>query len=196
MRGQELYETVKKVWNDKSNLPALARACSVNHQIICAMLDSNGGNYYLRERKVLRFGVKKDVMTTEDEKGVMLVPEPPNETESIQYQILAERNSRDLKHTPPDIRTLIKGKLMETMIYLLWELMEKRRMDDEDKENCEDFDAAEAEEEEGRVKKFTGRREIIQQTTKGITSSNIVFCFVCWIKDDDAMFGVRFYVLD
>ena len=118
------------------------------------MLDSNGGNDYLRERKVLRFGVKKDVMTTEDGKGVMLVPEPPNKTESIQYQILAERNSRDLKHTPPDIRTLIKGKLMETMIYLLWELMEERRMDDEVKEYCEGFDAAEAEEEEGRVKKL------------------------------------------
>ena len=74
---------------------------------------------------MLRFGVRKDVMTTEDEKGVMLVPEPPNETESIQYQFFAERNSRDLKHTPPDIRTLIKDKLMETMIYLLRELMEE-----------------------------------------------------------------------
>ena len=50
MRGEELHETVKKVWNDKSNLPALARVCSVNHQIVCAMLDSNGGNNYLRER--------------------------------------------------------------------------------------------------------------------------------------------------
>ena len=110
---------------------------------------------------MLRFGVRKDVMTTEDGKGVMLVSEPPNETESIQYQILAERNSRDLKHVPHDIRTLTKGKLTEAMIYLSRELMEERRMDDEVKEYWEGFDAAKAEEEEGRVANFTGRREII-----------------------------------
>ena len=34
-------------------------------------------------------------------------------------------------------------------------------MDDEVKEYCEGFDATEAEEEEGRVTMFTGRREII-----------------------------------
>ena len=74
MRGEELYETVKKVWNDKSNLPALARVCSVNHQIVCAMLDSKGGKDYLRERKGLSFGMRNAFMTTEDEEGVMLVP--------------------------------------------------------------------------------------------------------------------------
>ena len=163
MRGEELYETVKKIWNDKSNLPALARAYSAHHQIVCAMLESNGGNDYLRERKGLSFGVRKAFMTTEDGEGVILVPEPPNETESIQHQILAERNSRGLKHAPPDIRTLTKGKLTEAMIYLLRELMEERRMDDEVKEYWEGFDAAEAEEEEGRVTNFTGRREIIQE---------------------------------
>ena len=39
----------------------------------------------------------------------MLVPELSNESESTQYQILAKHNSRELKHTPPVIRTLTKG---------------------------------------------------------------------------------------
>ena len=92
----------------------------------------------------------------------MLVPEPPNEIESIQHQILTERNLRDdFKHAPLDIRKLTKGKLIEAMINLLRELTEKRRMNDEVKEYWEGFDAAEAEEEEGRVTHVTGRREII-----------------------------------
>ena len=91
----------------------------------------------------------------------MLVPEPPNEIESIQHQILTERNLRDFKHAPPDIRTLTKGKLTEAMISLLKELTEKRRMNDEVKEYWEGFDAVEAEEEEGRVTHVTGRRQII-----------------------------------
>ena len=56
------------------------------------MLDSKGGNDYIRERKGLSFGMRNPFMTTEDEEGVMLVPEPPNETKSIQHQILTERN--------------------------------------------------------------------------------------------------------
>ena len=39
--------------------------------------------------------------------------------------------------------------------------MAERRMDDEVKEYWEGFDAAQAEEEEGRVTHVTGRREII-----------------------------------
>ena len=98
-------------------------------------------------RKGLSFGVRKAFMATEDREGVILVPDPPNETESIQHNFLAERNSRDLKHAPPDIRTLTKGKLTDAMIGLLRELMEERRMDDEVKEYWEGFDAAETEEE-------------------------------------------------
>ena len=44
---------------------------------------------------------------------------------------------------------------------VLKELMAERRMDDEVKEYWEGFDAAQAEEEEGRVTNFTGRKEII-----------------------------------
>ena len=160
MKGEELYEIVKKVWNNKINIPALARAYSAYHQIVCAMLKSKGRNDYLRERKELSFGVRKAFMTTEDGEGAMLVPTPLNKTASIQHQILVECNSRDLKHAPPDIRTLTKGKWTKAMIGLLKELMEERRMDDEVKEYWEGFDTAQAE-ERGRVNNFTGRREII-----------------------------------
>ena len=61
----------------------------------------------------------------------MIVPVLPKETESIQHQILAERNSRELMHVPPDIRTLTKEKLIEGMFGILKELMVKRRMNDE-----------------------------------------------------------------
>ena len=81
IRGEELHETVKKVWNDKSNLPALAKAYSAHHQIVYAILDSNGGNDYLRKRKGLSFGMRKAFMTTEDGEGVMLVPDPPIDRE-------------------------------------------------------------------------------------------------------------------
>ena len=43
MRGEELYESVKKVWNDENNLPALARSYAGHHQILCSMLANNGG---------------------------------------------------------------------------------------------------------------------------------------------------------
>ena len=84
MRKEELYETVKRVWNDKNNLFALAMDYLAYHQIVCTMLEFKGGNYYLLKRKGLSLGTRKDFITTEDKEGVISVPDPPNETESIQ----------------------------------------------------------------------------------------------------------------
>ena len=100
MRGKELYESVKKVWNDKRNLPALARSYAGHHQIVCSMLENEGRNDYLRERKGLLFGVRKAFMTTEDGEEVMLVPEPMVEEEGTHTLILAERGT---KYCPLDI---------------------------------------------------------------------------------------------
>ena len=60
------------------------------------ILDFKGEHDYLWERKGLMFGVRKVFMTAEDGEGVMLISEPLNETESIQHQLLAERNSKEL----------------------------------------------------------------------------------------------------
>ena len=113
------------------------------------------------EKERVEFKCEKGFITTEDGEGVILVPDPPNETESIQLQTLADRNSRDLKHAPPNIRKLTEGKLTEGIIDLLKELMAKRRMDNEVKKYWEWFNAAQTEEEDERVIYFTGRREII-----------------------------------
>ena len=94
MRGEELYESVKKVWNDRRNLPALARSYAGHHQIVCAMLENNGRKNYLRERKELLLGVRKAFMKTEDDEGVMLVPEAMVEVEGAHQQILAERGMK------------------------------------------------------------------------------------------------------
>ena len=83
-----------------------------------------------------------------------------NETESIQHQLLAERNSKEIKHVPHDIRTLTKRKLTKRIIELLKELMSEMRMDDEVKEYLEGFDATQVE-EEGRVTNFTRIRKIL-----------------------------------
>ena len=89
------------------------------------------------EKERVEFKCEKGFITTEDGEGVILVPDPPNETESIQLQTLADRNSRDLKHAPPNIRKLTEGKLTEGIIDLLKELMAKRRMDNEVKKYWE-----------------------------------------------------------
>ena len=81
MRGGELFETVKKVWFDETNLPALARSYAGHHQLVCAVLANKGGNDYLNETKGLSFGIRKTFMTTEDKQGVILVPLPPSEAE-------------------------------------------------------------------------------------------------------------------
>ena len=61
MREEELYETVKKVWNDKHNLFALAMAYLAYHQIVCTILEFKGGNYYLLKRKGLSLSARKDL---------------------------------------------------------------------------------------------------------------------------------------
>ena len=43
MRGEELYTAVTKVWHNKSNLPALARPYAGHHQIVCSVLEHEGG---------------------------------------------------------------------------------------------------------------------------------------------------------
>eukprot|EP00957_Ditylum_brightwellii_P170103 12947729-Ditylum_brightwellii.AAC.2 len=55
--GKEQHEMVTKVWNDKNNLPTVARSYAQHHQIVCATLDYGGDNTYLKERKGIHFGI-------------------------------------------------------------------------------------------------------------------------------------------
>ena len=67
-------------------------------------------------------------MTTEDGEGVMLVPEPTVEAEGAQQQILAERG---MKHLPPDIRRMTRGRMSDEMVGILQERMDFTRMTEE-----------------------------------------------------------------
>ena len=74
-RAKNCFGWLKKVWHNSDNLPALSRAYTGHHQILCAGLECDGDSYYLSERKGISFGVRKTYMTAADGEGVMLVPE-------------------------------------------------------------------------------------------------------------------------
>ena len=67
-------------------------------------------------------------MTTEDGEGVMLVPEPMVEAEGAQQQALV---AKGMKHLPPDIRELTKGRMTDEMVRILRANMEQDLMTEE-----------------------------------------------------------------
>ena len=141
LQGEELYRLVKKVFFNSDNLPALARAYAGHHQIVCAVLECEGGNEYLSKRKGMSFGIRKSYMTSADGEGVMMVPEPVMDGESLSDQILMDRQ---LKYKPPDIRQLTKGKLSGEMIRIIRENAEVERMSDEVREFWEELEESNA----------------------------------------------------
>ena len=80
-------------------------------------------------------------MTTADGEGVMMVPEPVMDGESLSDQILIER---ELKYKSPDIRQLTKGKLSGEMIRIIRENAEVERMSDEVREFWEELEESNA----------------------------------------------------
>ena len=77
----------------------MAQSYAGYHHIVCVILENNGGNDYLWVRNGLLFGVRKLFMTTDDGKGVVLVPEPIVGSKGSQQQVLT---ARGMKHVPPD----------------------------------------------------------------------------------------------
>ena len=59
LKGEQLNETVMKVWNDQSNLSAIARSFSSHWQIVCAAMAHDGDNSYLKENGGLSFGIRR-----------------------------------------------------------------------------------------------------------------------------------------
>ena len=76
LQGEELFRLVKKVFYNSNNLPALARAYAGHHQIVCAVLECEGGNEYLSKRKGMSFRIRRSYMKTTNGEGVMMVSEP------------------------------------------------------------------------------------------------------------------------
>ena len=67
---------MKKVFDNFNNLSALARAYAGHHQVVCAVLDFEGGNGYLSKRKGMSFRIRRLCMPTANGEGAMMVPEP------------------------------------------------------------------------------------------------------------------------
>lgn len=131
MQGEELNQTVSKIFNDQKILPAISRSYAGHHQIPCAIIEYNGDNNYLSERKGMHFGVRSRFVTTPEGDGVMVVPEPLAAGESAQEQIIAHRRMRGLKFSPPNVGELEHIKPTPEMIGFLREHMEFDRMTDE-----------------------------------------------------------------
>ena len=70
-------------------------------------------------------------MIDAEEEGVIPVPMPMTEGETMQSQIMNERRSRGLKYDEPAIASLTKAKLTEEMQEFLLATMDGERMSDE-----------------------------------------------------------------
>ena len=57
LKGEQLNQTVMKVWADSSNLTAIARAFAGHWQIVLAAMYHEGDNTYLKEKGGLSFGI-------------------------------------------------------------------------------------------------------------------------------------------
>ena len=140
LKGEQLYKTVKSVWEDDRHRVAMARAFAGHHQIVCSILHHEGDNQYLSERGGLSFRIRK--MFVADAEGVGVVPvtlAPTTEGETTQGQFLNERAIRRLKYVEPEIGELDKAKLNGQMVFVLDELMDKSKMTEQMKTLWEDL---------------------------------------------------------
>ena len=130
--GEQLNQTVMKVWNDKTNLVAMSRAFAGHSQIVCAIIEHKGDNKYLSEKGGLSFGVRKTYICDEDGEGVIPITlAPENEAETTQGLLLSSNFERGMKYTPPDICTLKNGQLTKEMKEVLNMYVDTNLMDEE-----------------------------------------------------------------
>ena len=113
MKTEELHATVMKVWEDKSNLTAISRAFSAQHQISSAIIHYRGRNTYLSEKGGMHFGIRKvyrDDVNVEG--GVMAAGDgdDENNSDTTDYVGLAA-----LKFRSPNVKELPFGKLTSEM---------------------------------------------------------------------------------
>ena len=77
LKGEQLHDTVMKVWNDEANLGAIARAFASHWQIVCAAMFHKGDNDYLKEKGGLSFGIRKTFVTNRNGDGIIPVTLAP-----------------------------------------------------------------------------------------------------------------------
>ena len=95
-------------------------------------MEHKGDNKYLSEKGGLSFGVRKTYVCDKEGEGVIPVTlAAENEAETTQGLLLSANFERGMKYSPPDIRTLEKGKLSKDMREILNMYMDKDLMSDE-----------------------------------------------------------------
>ena len=128
LKGEQLNQTVNKVWNDEDNIVAMSRAFAGHHQIVCSILHHNGDNSYLSKKGGLTFGIRKTFVRDHEGEGVISVPLAAQEEGETAEAII--RNS--LKFQEPKLEELPQiPKLSNEMTAFFIEHMNIDLMDEE-----------------------------------------------------------------
>ena len=132
LKGEQLHQTVMKVWNDTTNRQALGRAFAGHHQIVETIRQYKGDNKFLTEKGGLSFGVRRTYICNEEGTGVIPVTiAPQNELETRAGQLLNQQRINGLKYSPPKATDLTKAVLSQEMKDMLLELMDPNLMTDD-----------------------------------------------------------------
>ena len=133
LRGEELNQTIMKVWNNHENRAAIARAFVHHTQIANSVLYYEGGNDYLYKKGAMHFGVRRTFVIDEDGEGVSMVDlAPENECETNVGNALHDRVQRGLRFQIPDVRPLYeKANLSPSMLHVLRPNIEHSLMDED-----------------------------------------------------------------
>ena len=130
LKGEQLHNTVNKVWHDERNKLAMARAFAGHHQIVTSIMKHKGDNNYLSEKGGLSFGMWKVFIRNEEGGGVQLITlAAEREDQTLQGQIL--RQQRQLKYEKPAVAELQRASLTKEMREILLEHMDPHKMSDD-----------------------------------------------------------------
>ena len=134
LKGEQLNQTVMKVWADSSNLTAIARAFAGHWQIVLAAMYHEGDNTYLKEKGGLSFGIRLTFINNERGDGIIPVNlAPESEAETLSGSLLSENQASGLKYRSPKVRELTHAFLTSEMLLLLDRYMDKALMSDDHK---------------------------------------------------------------
>ena len=129
LKGEQLNQTVMKVWQDKKNLHAIARAFAAHHQIVNSIIKHKGDNNFLTEKGGLTFGIRRMYVRNEEGDGVVPVTLAPEDVqETAQDRLISESGRRGLKYDTPNVKDLKKARLTEEMEEILMEYMDHEMM--------------------------------------------------------------------
>ena len=110
LRGEELNQTIMKVWNNHESSASIAHAFIHHSQVANSVLYYEGGNDYLNKKGAMHFGIRRTFIIGEDGEGVpmvYLVPENECETNvgnAVHDGLQGGCNSRSLMSGPCAIK--------------------------------------------------------------------------------------------